>query len=199
MLSFVHPCFRYGCVHVITCLCGTCMFYERQRSTRGVVLSTLLFEARSLTVIWSLSIRLYWLPVEPQGSFCLCLLSDEITCIHHHDFFFFTIWSFLLLWLLLHEYWQSDWGRWGPLLYMARTLQTGLSPHSGSNSLKHQHGWPLFLWVQHCFSVGPPGFPTSMIRTPERVFLPSSTWKCLYTLPSKSAKAGNISLMAHCL
>lgn len=88
MLSLVHPCFRYGCVHVITCLCGTCMFYERQRSTLGVVLSTLLFEARSLTVIWSLSIRLYWLPVEPQGSFCLCLLSDEITCTHHHAFFF---------------------------------------------------------------------------------------------------------------
>lgn len=58
------------------------MLCERQRSTLGVVLSTLVFEAKSLTVIWSLSIRLYWLPVEPQGSFCLYILSDKIT--NHH-------------------------------------------------------------------------------------------------------------------
>lgn len=114
LLSLLHPCFRYGCARVtrcacaIACLCGACTLCERQRSSLGVVLPALLLEARSLTVIWSLSIRLSWLANEPQGCFCLCLLSDKITGTHHRTFFSLIIWSFSLLSLLLHEYWQSD-------------------------------------------------------------------------------------------
>lgn len=115
--------------------------------------------------LWSGAWQLGWTgwPTS-QECFCLSLFSDKITGTHHRTFFsphnlelfvmVIVVTWVLAIWLRSDEVPSWTW---------QERYRLGCLPTLVQIVLNLNVGGPLFLWVQCCFSVGPPLFPASMI------------------------------------